>query len=89
MGHAATAKHTTGRHRTQHSLDSGVLAFRGDRASPVLIQHIRWKVAESPSCREIFSSPPRELNGGEGDGRRRGEPSTIHEEPAFDGILPT
>ena len=41
MGHAATAKHTTGRPRPQHSLGSGVLAFRGDRASPVLIQHIR------------------------------------------------
>ena len=40
-GHAAAAKHSTGRHRTRHSLGSGVLAFRGDRASPVLIQHIR------------------------------------------------
>ena len=54
MGHAAAAKRTTGRHRARHSLGSGVLAFRGDRAFPVLIQHIRRKIAESPSCREIF-----------------------------------
>ena len=62
-GHAAAAKHSTGRHSTRHSLGSGVLAFRGDRAFPVLILHIRRKVAESPSCREIFSSPLREFSG--------------------------